>query len=75
MSPYTFKMILSFIHANHSTEEDSNFVQKSNTNSCPSLENIKLNSYCELLSSRTIQEKSSCFQSPQLFAFLHIAYV
>lgn len=36
-----FKIIQSFIHGNSFAEDDSNYVQKSNTNFCLILENIK----------------------------------
>lgn len=73
-----FKIIQSFIHANSFAEDDSNYVQKSNTNFCLILENIKFSHYLELLSPQilwAIQEKLSPFQNPQLFAFLCIAYI
>lgn len=50
MSQNNFKMVPSFTHDNNSTEKDSDFVRKSNTNSCLSLENIQFSCYCELLS-------------------------
>lgn len=78
MSRYNFKMILSFIQGSSSTDENSNFVQKSNTKSYLSLENIQFSCYSEQLSPQTlraIQEKSLSFPNPQIFAFLNIAYV
>lgn len=75
---YNFKMMLSFIHGNSFAEEDSNHVQKSNSNFCLSLEDVKFSHYLELLSPQilwAIQEKRSSFQNPQLLACLYIGYI
>ena len=67
-------MILSFIHGSRSTEKYHRFVQKSDTNSSLSSENIQF-SYCELLSPQilwTILEKSSYIQNTVICILIHI---